>query len=51
MRRTWAPRAIDLDVAQGLGHAEQLDVDLVELALTALLRLFVAEHGAAVEVP
>ena len=35
----------------GLGrrHAQQFDTDLVELALTALLRAFVAEHRSAIK--
>ncbi len=38
-----------LDVGLGLGRAQHLDVDLVELAQPALLRPLVAEHRAAHE--
>jgi hypothetical protein len=38
-----------LDVGLGLGHADQLDADLVELALAALLRPLVAEHRPGIE--
>ena len=37
----------DLDVAHGLGHADQLHPDLMELAKAALLRPLVAEHRPA----
>ncbi len=39
----------DLDVAHGLGDAEQLDVDLVELPPAPLLRAVVAEHRPVAE--
>ncbi len=45
----WAPTRDDLDIGHGLGHADQLDADLVELAKAALLRPLVAEHRATVE--
>ena len=38
-----------LDVGAGLGRAQHLEVDLVELALAALLRPLVAEHRAGGE--
>ena len=38
-----------LGVGQRLGRADQLDVDLVELAVAALLRPLVAEHRAGAE--
>ncbi len=39
----------DLDVAQGLRHADQLDVDLMELAPAAFLRAVVTEHRPVTE--
>src|SRR5262249_46657168 len=39
----------NLDVGLRLGHADQLDPDLVELAEPAFLRPLIAEHRAAVE--
>ena len=39
-----------LHVAGGLGDAEKLDADLVELAKPPLLRALIAEHGAMVKV-
>ena len=39
----------DLDVGHGLGRADQLDADLVELAQAALLRPLVAEHRPGIE--
>ncbi|PAV93305.1 hypothetical protein WR25_10456 [Diploscapter pachys] len=36
-----------LDVRRGLGRAQYLGVDLVELAIAPLLRAFVAEHRTA----
>ena len=44
-----APSAITSTSPSGLRHAEQLDVDLVELAEAALLRPLVAEHRAGAE--
>ena len=41
------PSATDLDVEIGIGAAEGLDADLMELAVTPGLRLLVAEVGAA----
>ena len=38
-----------LGVGQRLGRADQLDVDLMELAVAALLRTLVAEHRAGAE--
>ena len=43
------PQAITSASAERLGGADQLDVDLVELAVAALLRPLVAEHRAGVE--
>src|SRR4051794_2442240 len=39
----------NLDVCQGLGRADQLDADLVELAEPTLLRPLVTEHGPIIE--
>ena len=41
----------DLDVRLGFGGADDLGVDLMELAQPALLRTLVAEHGAVGEEP
>jgi len=48
-REVLAQHEQQLGVQQGIGRAHGFDVDLVELAHAALLRPFVAEHGAVGE--
>jgi hypothetical protein len=43
------PQGDDLDIAQGLSHADELDIDLMELPEATLLRALVAEHRSAGE--
>ena len=43
------PEGDDFHVGHGLGDAQHLHVDLVELALASLLRALVAEHRSAAE--